>query len=617
MKSMRIRRWFAPAALAVLAVVISACSGTPDATLSVFAGKNVLLISVDTCRADYVQPYGEGKAKTPVMAALARDGVWFADAVTPVPLTVPAHATLLTGLHPIQHGVRDNFNYLLNDTALTLPELFLESGYATAGTIGSIVLSRRSGFGQGFEWFDDRFAPADYESYQPVVERNAARVVESATGWLETWEAAGRAKPFFLFTHFFDPHMQYNPPPPFDQEYRLAPYAGEISYVDYCLGKLIDYLKAKDLYDHLLIVLVGDHGEGLGDHKEHTHGLFLYEEAVRIPFIVKLPRQEGVKTGIRSGQSASLEDVFPTLAGLCGLGPAETNGLCLAPWLLGNAEPRPRQVALETMYPLTYNWSPLYALRDSTWKYVHAPLPEMYYLPGDPRERANLVDSATAPLRKMQDALENRLIALAQSKANVASNLITTGRMEVLHALGYAAGGVVTGTLGPNIPLPDPKTKINIYLRNDQGLAAMAKGFTPEAIEIFQEAIFEDPNNPTSYLNLGMAYSRQERWDEAIQYTQKALELAPQAHLIHLQLARLFLSAGELAKARQLLEAIIQDNPESAEAHYQLGNVALQEKRYDEAARNFEDARRWMPDFPGIEEDIQSAREGEGEETGG
>jgi len=610
MNAMVTCRRFTPAALAVLVVMISACSGNEKAAHPVYAGKNVLLVSIDTCRADFVQPYREGKAKTPVLAALARDGVWFADAVTPVPLTVPAHATLLTGLHPIQHGVRDNFNYILNSNAITLPELFSESGYATAGTVGSIVLSCRSGFGQGFDWFDDRFAPSDYESFQPVVERNAARVVESATGWLETWQAAGRAKPFFLFVHFFDPHMQYNPPPPFDQEYRFSPYAGEIAYVDYCLGQLVDYLKAKDLYDGLLIVLAGDHGEGLGDHKEHTHGLFLYEEAVRIPFIVKLPKQEGVKTGIRSGQSVSLEDVFPTLADLCGLGPAGTNGISLAPWLLEDAEPRPRQVALETMYPLTYNWSPLYALRDSTWKYVHAPLQEIYHLSDDPGERANLVDSATAPLREMQDALENRLIALAQSRTNVASHLITTDRMEVLHALGYAAGGVVPGTLGPNTPLPDPKTKINIYLHNDQGLAAMAKGYTEESIEIFQNAISEDPNNPTSYLNLGLAYSQQERWDEAIRYTQKALELAPQTNIIHLQLARLFILAGELPKARQLLEAIIKDNPESAEAHYQLGKVALEEKRFDEAARHFEDVQRWMPDFPGIEEDIQSARAG-------
>ncbi|NPU96532.1 MAG: sulfatase-like hydrolase/transferase [Candidatus Omnitrophica bacterium] len=607
--------WWQAAVLSALVAVISACSGK-EKTNSVFTGKNVLLVSIDTCRADYVQPYGDDKAKTPVLAALAQDGIWFADAVTPVPLTMPAHATLLTGLHPIQHGVRDNFNYLLNDNALTLAELFAESGYATAGVIGSIVLSRRSGLGQGFAWFDDRFAREDYESFQPVVERKAARVVDSATGWLETWLEAGQAQPFFLFAHFFDPHMLYNPPPPFDEEYRHDLYAGEIAYVDHCLGQLIGYLKSKNLYDNLLIVVVGDHGEGLGDHQEHTHGLFLYEEAVRVPLIVKLPRQEVRQIGIRCGQSASLEDVFPTLADLCGLGPAETNGISLAPWLLDNAPIRPRQVTLETMYPLTYNWSPLYALRDREWKYIHAPQPELYQLATDPGERINLLNTATAPLREMQDTLETRLIALAQSKTHMASQLITPDRMEVLHALGYAAGGVVPGTLGPNTPLPDPKSKISVYLRNDQGLAAMAKGFTPQAIDIFKEAIFEDPNNPTSYFNLGIAYSQLERWDEAVQYTQKALELSPQSHLIHIQLARVFQMAGQKDKARTLLKAIIQDNPQAAEAHYQLGIMALQDNRFEDAIRHFEDTRRWMPDFPGIDEDILAVQESRPEDVG-
>ncbi|HOJ62466.1 MAG TPA: tetratricopeptide repeat protein, partial [bacterium] len=292
------------------------------------------------------------------------------------------------------------------------------------------------------------------------------------------------------------------------------------------------------------------------------------------------------------------------------------NGISLAPWLLDNAPIRPRQVTLETMYPLTYNWSPLYALRDREWKYIHAPQPELYHLATDPGERINLLNTATAPLREMQDTLETRLIALAQSKTHMASQLITPDRMEVLHALGYAAGGVVPGTLGPNTPLPDPKSKISVYLRNDQGLAAMAKGFTPQAIDIFKEAIFEDPNNPTSYFNLGIAYSQLERWDEAVQYTQKALELSPQSHLIHIQLARVFQMAGQKDKARTLLKAIIQDNPQAAEAHYQLGIMALQDNRFEDAIRHFEDTRRWMPDFPGIDEDILAVQESRPEDVG-
>ncbi len=573
-----------------------------------YPGKNVILISIDTCRADHVQPYSDSHAQTPTIKKLADEGVWFADAVTPVPLTLPAHCSLMTGLPPILHGVRSNFNYVLNDHAVTLAELFQESGYATAGMVGSIVISRREGMSQGFDEYDDRFTLEEFQSVQPSVERRAEKVIASATAWLQQHQAAPSPAPFFLFLHFYDPHMIYQPPAPFDVLYAANPYDGEIAYVDQCIGTLVRYLQSANLYDDLLIVVVGDHGEGLGDHGEKNHGLFLYEEALRIPWILKLPKNAQRKLGVSLQQSVCIEDVMPTLIDLCGLGPVPTTGMSLEPWIMNDVPVQPRNIVIETQYPMVYNWSPLYALRNSTWKYVHAPLPELFNLVEDPKEKNNLYHATDTPLSSMQSELESELIHMADTATLDGNGQVSSERMEVLASLGYAAGGSTTGIIAPDKPLPDPKQKLDVYNWVDSGLSFLARGFNQNAIDLFRRAQGKDPENPTPYLNLGLAYARNQEWEKAIENTLKAIELSPQNLLAHLQLTRIYVLNNQLEEGKKRLTAILKEFPKSAEAHYQLGELFSRQQDYPAALQEFELAKQWMPDMPGIEELIAKTR---------
>ncbi len=577
---------------------------------NLFKGKNVLLVSIDTCRADHMQPYSEDYAQTPSMLSMAQDGVWFEDAVTSVPLTLPSHCTILTGLHPMRHGVRDNYNNALSDDAVTLAELFQESGYATAGMIGSIIISRREGLDQGFDYYDDQFMKEDFQVMQPIVERKADRVVGSALSWLKKHTDDEADKPFFMFVHFYDPHMMYQPPAPYDEQYADNPYDGEIAYTDHCLGRLIDFLKQQDLYDDLLIVLVGDHGEALGEHKETTHGLFLYEEAVRVPFIIKLPEDDKRPVNKASKQSVSLEDVTPTLIELCGLGPVDTTGVSLAPWLVDDARIKERNIVLETQYPLVYNWSPMYGLRNASWKYIHTPIPELYNLVSDPDEMINLIAAPDTPLESMKQELEDRLVDMAQAVSLASDMQITPDRVEMLASLGYAAGGRSPGIISPEEQLPDVKEKLDVYLLVDNGLGMMARGFDHKSIELFLKAIDKDPDNPTPYANLGLAYFKTRQWKKAIQYTKKALELAPQNILANLQLTRIYIRSNYHDKAKRLLEIMLSDFPKLAEAHFQLGQVYMKKSDYPSALKEYELARKWMPDMPGIDEFIKTAQEG-------
>ena len=597
--------------MGLLMLVGSGCApeAAPPPTLK---HKNVLLISIDTVRIDYLEPYGSTKIETPQLAELAREGRVFLDAVTPVPLTVPAHATLLTGLHPIHHGVQNNFSDILSDAATTLAELFREAGYRTGGVAGSILLSRRAGFDQGFDFYEDRFTRKEFEAIQPTVERKAIRVYEITRDWLDQIQAEEEKKPFFLFLHFYDPHKLYQPPEPFKSRYPDDPYGGEIAYVDDVIGHLIDDLKVRGLYDDMMVVVDGDHGEGLGDHQEQTHGLFLYEETVRVPLLVKLPQGFMDAPGKMSHQSVSLEDVAPTLMDLCELSPAPTDGMSLRPWLLGNAEREARWTVHETRYPLTYNWSPLFALRNREWKFVKAPRPELYNLASDPNEKVNLTTTNPEQAKAMQTELENRLADLTATSPFEPLSQISSGQAEILASLGYVGGGSGDATQEVADNLPDPKDKVDVYQLVDQGLALLAQRRTDAAIEMFQEAAEKDPNNPTPYLNRGLAAMQAGQWALAEEYTRKARQLAPDQVLIQLQLARISIAGGHLEEAREILKELIRAHPQQADAYFQMGWADMQEKKWEWALKHFEEARERMPDMPGLDEVMEAARKGQG-----
>ncbi len=609
-KNIFFNSWYSFFLIFTLIIGFFSCGGSEEGELPVKEGKpyNVLLISIDTCRADYIETYGADMVETPHIDALAEDGIVFEDASTPVPLTLPAHATLLTGLHPIQHQVRDNYNNALSETADTLPELFQESDYLTMGAIATILLSRRSGLGQGFDEYSDVFKNTMMAKGSPMVEKRGSEILQAGTKWLLDYVEQREDNPFFQFLHFYDPHTPYSPPEPFLSEYEENKYAGEIAYVDDCLGQLFDFLKTANLYEELLIILIGDHGEGLGDHEEQTHGLFVYEESMHVPFIVKLPAsmEAEITPPKRISQSVGLQDVMPTIIELCELGPVNTYGKSLVPWIHNEAETQERSMVFETQYPLTYNWSPLYALRNQQWKFVQAPDAELYNLQKDPGEQNNIIHEEDDKKEELQKQLEEQIVELSNSSPITREERTAVGSTEILSSLGYVGGSVKKPD--DDDVLPDPKYKITIHNIIERGLNALNQGQQKQAIEHFLKAVRQDPRNPSPYYNLGLAYYYMQQWEIAMEYTKQAVELAPESVLIHLQLSRIAIRREEYDNAKEILKTLLEENSKLADAYFQLGWIALEEKNYEEALEHFKEARLWMPEMQDLKEAIERAK---------
>ncbi len=564
-------------------------------------GTNVLLISIDTCRADRTSPYGFEDVETLTLQALAEEGVLFEDAHTPVPLTTPAHSSLLTGWHPARHGVRDNASYTLNKEALTLAEIFQQNDYATAGFVATLLLSRQRGMAQGFDTFDDEFPPKSFSGFMPTVERSGEEIQQSVIDWLETNER----NPFFLFVHLYDPHLPYNPPSPWKEAYRTHPYAGEIAYADYNIGKILAWMVEHDILKDTLVVLVADHGESLWEHHEMAHGMFLYESAMHVPFIIRLPDRVRSRnlSGARVQGTVTLLDVMPTILELEGIECPEVDGTSLVPCLKGEKQ-QSEFLFAETMYPLFFNWSPLFAVRDYPWKFILAPEPELYNLAEDPEEMNNLYNEDHPEVERLRPILEDEIAYLEES-AHVAS--INPEKMNTLVSLGYVAGG----TLGDATveQLPDPKSKTRVYILIDEAISKMARGDLAGAEDQFLKAAELDPENPSPYLNLGDIYSRRQQWEEALFYTEKTLHLSPHNLWARVQLAGVLIELDRLDEARGRLLKIRKEYPLCAMAHFGLGRIAEAEKDYSEAIRWFSETLHLMPTMPGLRERIDKNRE--------
>ncbi len=564
-------------------------------------GTNVLLISIDTCRADRTSPYGFEHIETLTLDALAEEGILFEDAHTPVPLTAPAHSSLFTGWHPARHGVRDNASYTLNEEALTLAEVFQSNGYATAGFVATLLLSRQRGMAQGFDTFDDEFDSRKFVGFIPTVERTAEEIQQSTIQWLKENDRY----PFFLFVHFYDPHLPYNPPSPWKEAYRDRPYAGEIAYVDYHIGQILAWMLEQGILENTLVVLVGDHGESLWEHHEMAHGMFLYDCTMHVPFILRLP--DSVRTrklsGARVNGTVTLLDVMPTILELEGIECPEVDGVSLVPCLMGHEQQRNILFA-ETMYPLFFNWSPLFSVRDYPWKFILAPEPELYNLAEDPAEETNLYEDDHPEVRRLQPMLEDEIAYLEES-THVAS--IKPEKMNTLVSLGYVAGGTLNGATVEQ--LPDPKSKTRIYMLIDEALAKLGRGDLAGAEEQFLKAAELDPENPSPYLNLGDIYSRRHEWEKALLYTEKTLDLSPHNLWARVQRAGVLIELGRLQEAQERLLVIRKEYPLCAMAHFGLGRIAEEEENYPQAIRWFSETFRLMPTMPGLRDRIDKIRD--------
>jgi arylsulfatase A-like enzyme len=395
-------RWDASLAQLALAAALAACGGPADPAAESDRVERIVLVSIDTLRADHVGCYGDEAAETPALDALAAEGARFETAISPAPLTLPSHTTLLTGRDPPQHGIRHNGVFRLPADVVPLAEHVRASGFATAGFVSAFVLDGRFGLERGFDHYDDQIGLiSSAASGAAAAERHADRTVDAAIAWLD--DAPDR---FFLFVHLYDPHAPYNPPAPYAARFAGRPYAGEIAFADAQVGRLRAAL-ATHWPQGTLWWLTSDHGESLGEHGEPTHSYAVYDATQRIPMLVAGPGvpRGGVVTGV-----AALSDVAPTLLELAGLPPLPgTPGTSLAAALRVSGE-SPRAAAwVETLATqLDLGWSPLLGVRTARHKYVRAPEPELYDMAADPREltnRATALPELAAELDRMVEQI--------------------------------------------------------------------------------------------------------------------------------------------------------------------------------------------------------------------
>lgn len=521
---------------------------------------NVLLVTLDTVRADRIGCYGHRGAETPALDSLARDGVRFASAFSPSPLTLPSHATLLTGLLPQAHGLRDNGMVSADLGAPTLAERLSSDGYDTAAFVSAFVLNRVFGLDRGFAAYDD--GPPEETELTGLFRREApgSERVEAAIRWLSGRRPGegGEARPFFLWVHLFDAHAPHVAPPGFEKRYAASPYDGEIAYLDLQVGRLLHLLDARGLADRTLVVVAADHGESLGEHGEATHGAFLYDATLRVPLLLRSPGR--LPRGAVRDEPVSLTDVSPTVLALAGLppGPA-THGVDL---FGPPADPRRPLLAETIQGERHFGWAPLAAVRREGWKYVDAPRPELYDLGADPGETRDRFAESPRLARVLSDLLaaETARVTRARGASDRAADDAEV--LARLQSLGYVSGPRAGQESAGRI---DPKDGIRQRAPVDQAYDVLTRGDAASAEALFRAALRVVPENRETWLGLGKTLELLERFTDAEVAYREALARDPRGVLV---LARLFALAerrgdvpSQLDYARRLAELLPRHEP--------------------------------------------------------
>ncbi len=588
-------------ALGPLLVLLSAAP--PPASSAVASGPNLLLVTIDTLRADHVGCYGFAGAQTTTLDRLAREGTLIEDAVVAIPMTRPSHATLMTGRYPFEHGLRDNAQGPLSPGTPTLASVLRARGYDTAAFIGAYPVSRPSGLDQGFATFDDPFgAVLSATTRDARIERRAAEVVSPALAWL----GRPRAAPFFLWVHLFDPHAPYEPPAPFAARFAKDPYDGEVAYADAQVGRLLAALDAAGRRRSTLVVVTSDHGEGLGDHGESEHMLFVYDSTLRVPLVLSWPGVLPVGARVR-GQFRSV-DLMPTVLGLLGVPSPAVSGASRAAELRKGTRLPDNAGYAESLYgQLHFGWAPLRAVRAEGWKLIDAPRPELFRLTEDPGERTSLADTR-APVAA---ALRTRLFAFEppESRARTTpSRPADPEAAERLAALGYVAGGPAPGAAASGA---DPKDKLAEFEAGERGmreaLRLFGRGDLAGTIRVLTPLARAAavPFNVVFYLGRSLLESG--RPAEAIAPLEKAVSLAPTAAGASLYLALAYAGAGRPPDALAALDRAMERAPRNAELAFARGRLLLRWGAPREARAALEQARALDPKDPLIRAALSGA----------
>lgn len=546
----------------LLVLALAACSrgGVPEASSST----PVILISIDTLRADRLPIYGYTGIRAPALDSFRQEAILYRNAYTHTPLTLPSHATIFTGTLPAETGVRDNVGFTLPETAQTLAELLGGNGYATGGAVSTYVLRGDTGISQGFDFWDDAVEAKGPNLTIGRIQRAGPDTIASSLRWIET-----QSRPFLFFLHLYEPHTPYEAPEPWKSRY--GAYDAEVAWSDELVGRFLGSLREKGIYDDALIIIFSDHGEGLGDHGEDEHGIFLYREVLHVPLLVKLPK--GRRGGATVETPVQLSDIFPTVLAQTGTaGPAGGSESLLS--FLETESPG-RAVYSETYYPrFHFGWNDLHSLIDLHHHFIEAPRSELYDLAADPRETRNVLEEKRRVYFDMQKKIEP-LIRRADEPEPIDSE-----EAAKLAALGYLGSIVQTD---PDEQLPDPKDKIGTFGEMQKAFGLVRGNRLEEGLALIESILAENPKMLDVWSLKGRALTSLGREEDAIEAAREALKISPTSAHLALAVANLSLELGRLDEAED--HAALALKMEPVQAHELLARVWIARKDYDRAER--------------------------------
>jgi arylsulfatase A-like enzyme/Flp pilus assembly protein TadD len=541
-----------------------------------FAGRNLLFVTIDTLRPDRLGSYGSNAELTPHLDRLASEGVFFERVLAHAPLTLPAHTSIFTSLYPTEHGVHDNGTFRVSAALPTLATTLQDAGYQTGAFVGAYVLDARFGLNRGFDVYDDYYGEKRGFLSFAQLERPADAVVASAERWI------GKARaPWFAWMHLYDAHAPYRPPPELARKFPNDLYGAEVAFVDATLGAFLDRLSAAGRLDGTVLVVLGDHGESLGEHGERTHGTFAYDSTLRVPWILWA---KGLRPQVFS-EAVRHVDVMPTLLDLLSVPPPEsTAGQSLRPYLTGEIRYEPPPSYFEALNPhLTQDWAPLTGVVQEGHKLIRLPTPELYDLAPDPKEKENLYHQKTGLVRRLSETLDE--ISAGSEVVSVAPPDRET--VAKLRALGYLTAPV-QNRKGEYTEADDPKRLIDISNAYDEATELFGEGRTEEAIATFKDILRRQPRSSEAHQNLAYALHQTGRTAEAVTLLEGAVRSGLSDDAILGLLAAYLLDVGELEKAVGLLEALVRRAPDYAEGHNYLGIAYARLGRYADSRRELE-----------------------------
>lgn len=519
-----------------------------------YRGAPVILISIDTLRADHLPMFGYRAVDTPALDSLRRDGVLFTNAYSQVPLTLPSHAAMLTGLLPPSNHVRNNIGYSLDPKVPTLPAMLHDAGYAAGAAVSAFVLRGSAGLAKPFDFYDDRI---ENVPGKPVggLQRSGTITETIAKEWIGQHDGG----PFFFFLHLYEPHTPYTPPEPFFSRY-ASKYDGEIATADSIVGDFLSFLKSRGLYDKAIIVFVSDHGEGLSEHGDPEHGIFLYREEIHVPLVVKLPKS--ARAGQTITDPVALVDLLPTVAQLTSTSaPAHLDGISLFAKHDTN-----RRIYSETLYPRIHlGWSDLYSLTDHQFEFIKAPRSELYDVVRDPGERKNVIEEQRRVYAAMRQDLDQRVTPFESPSR------VDPEEAKKLSALGYL-GSTAAAPAGP---LPDPKDRIGEIADLLHAGTLAHDGHDAQAIPLFEKVLSQNPRLADGWSQYGTSLEREGRYDDAIAAYRRAADLSPEL-APWLSIGSLFLKMKHYDEAAQHAQLAMKGNPGGA--HMLLARIALARK---------------------------------------